>query len=354
MGSNRTPTPPLGADQKRRPTINDVARLAGVSKKTVSRVINASPAVTKETRRQVTEIMVELGYAPDPTARGLALRHSFLVGMIYDNPNPQYVVSMQEGMLAALAGTEFELAVHRCDRDAENFLRDARRFVERQKLYGVVLTPSVSEDDELAAVLREIGCHFVRVASVGLDEPQHSFVSNDRIGGLEAARHLTALGHRRIAFVTGRKGFRSSEERRAGFEEGLAEADLALEAAHTLDGLYTFDSGLQAGRRLAAMSPRPTAVFAANDQMAVGLLRGLRDAGIAVPRDVSVVGYDDLQVAVVSSPQLTTIHSPTREIGQLAARKLLALGGFSDAPAQEEARPHLVIRESTAAPPAGG
>ena len=354
MGSNETSTLPSAADGKRRPTINDVARLAGVSKKTVSRVINASPSVSEETRRQVTEVMAKLSYAPDPTARGLAMRHAFLVGMIYDNPNPQYVVSMQEGMLTALAGTEFELAVHRCDRNAERFLDDARRFVERQKLYGVVLTPSVSEDDRLAHVLRDIGCHFVRVASVGVDEAAHSFVSNDRLGGLEAARHLIGLGHTDIAYVAGLKGFRSSEERCAGFEAGLAEAGLSLPARNAIRGHYTFDSGVRAGRKLAGMSPRPTAVFAANDQMAAGVLHGLRGEGLEAPRDISVMGYDDLQVAVVSSPQLTTIHSPTREIGRLAAKKLLAAGGFSEPPDQGETRPHLVVRESTGAPPAPG
>ena len=351
MGSDRTSTVPFGAEDKKRPTINDVARIAGVSKKTVSRVINASPSVSEETRLQVVEVMAKLAYVPDPTARGLAMRHAFLIGMIYDNPNPQYVVSMQEGMLTALAGTEFELAVHRCDRGAATFLDDARRFVERQKLYGVVLTPSVSEDDRLADVLRDVGCHFVRVASVGVDDPAHSFVSNDRLGGLEAARHLIGLGHTDIAFVTGLKGFRSSEERRAGFEAGLAEAGLTLSAQNTLRGRYTFDSGVRAGRRLAGMSPRPTAVFAANDQMAAGLLHGLRGEGMEAPRDISVIGYDDLQVAVVCSPQLTTIHSPTREIGRLAATKLLAAGGFAEPSGQEETRPHLVVRESTGVPP---
>src|ERR1700759_2056249 len=143
--------------RRRRPN-NDIARLAGVSKKTVSRVINASPYVQKETRERIEAVIAEHGYAPDPQARGLAFRRAFLIGLVYDNPNPQYVVNMQLGLLDGMKGSGFELVVHPCDRASPTFLADLRGFVERQKLYGVVLTPSVSEDERAAALLREIGC----------------------------------------------------------------------------------------------------------------------------------------------------------------------------------------------------
>src|SRR6185503_9457480 len=156
---------------RKRPTINDIARLSGVSKKTVSRVINASPNVQKETRERIQAVIAERGYAPDPQARGLAFRRSFLIGMVYDNPNPQYVVNMQLGLLDGLRGTGFELVVHPCDRSSPSFLADIQSFIERQKLYGVVLTPSVSEDERVATLLEEIGCEYVRVASVSLDKP---------------------------------------------------------------------------------------------------------------------------------------------------------------------------------------
>src|SRR5262249_25410676 len=129
---------------KRRATINDIARLAGVSKKTVSRVINRSPSVKDETRKKIDAIIAEHGYAPDPQARGLAFRRSFLVGMIYDQPNPQYVVDMQQGVLEALRGSGYELVVHPCSRSNPAFLSDIRAFVERQRLFGVVLPPSTS------------------------------------------------------------------------------------------------------------------------------------------------------------------------------------------------------------------
>src|SRR5436305_6361303 len=157
---------PEGEDQgagdgpRRRPTINDIARLAGVSKKTVSRVINASPYVQKETRERIEAVIGEHGYAPDPQARSQAFRHSFLIGLVYDNPNPQYVVNMQLGLLDGMKGSGFELLVHPCDRASPTFLDDLRGFVERQRLYGVVLTPSVSEDERAAKLMADIGCEY--------------------------------------------------------------------------------------------------------------------------------------------------------------------------------------------------
>lgn len=212
--------PPEAA--RRRPTINDIARLAGVSKKTVSRVINASPFVRADTRERIEAVIAELGYAPDPQARGLAYGRSFLIGLVYDNPNPQYVVNMQLGLLDGMRGSGFELVVHPCDRNSPSFLQDLRAFVERQRLFGVVLTPSVSEDERAAALMSELGCGYVRVASVSLDRPEHMIETRDRLGGREAARHLAELGHKRIAFISGPPNFRSSHERRSGFEEALA------------------------------------------------------------------------------------------------------------------------------------
>lgn len=336
---------------KRKATINDIARLAGVSKKTVSRVINKSPLVKEQTREDVTLIMETVGYKPDPQARGLAFRHSFLVGMIYDNPNPQYVVNMQQGILDGLRGTGYDLVVHPCDRKSPTFVEDARNFIEHQKLFGVILTPSVSEDERLASVLEDVGCSYVRIASVALEAPQHMLVSNDRLGAQEAARHLCELGHRRLAFVSGRPGFRSSLERQQGFEEGLAEYGLKLDPDCVLKGDYTFDSGFAAGTDLLRLQPRPTAVFAANDEMAAGILQALRRGGFRVPDAMSVVGYDDFQIATNVWPRLTTVHSPTAEIGRLAAIRCLAKGEDAD-PNERTIVPKLVVRESSG-PPAG-
>ncbi len=333
---------------RRRPTINDIARLAGVSKKTVSRVINASPFVRDDTRERIQAVIAELGYAPDPQARGLAYGRAFLIGLVYDNPNPQYVVNMQLGLLDGMRGSGFELVVHPCDRESPTFLEDLRGFVERQRLFGVVLTPSVSEDERAARLMAEIGCAYVRVASVSLDTPEHMIETRDRLGGREAARHLAELGHTRIAFISGPPSFRSSHERRSGFEEALNEAGLTLNRAYVAEGGYTFESGIARGLELLRLDPRPTAIFAANDEMAAGVLQAARQLGLGIPDDVSVLGFDDFQIASRLWPALTTIRTPTREIGRLAVERLL--GVEDEARDPKERLPVLVVRDSTAPP----
>lgn len=339
---------------KRRATINDIARLARVSKKTVSRVINQSPFVREETRRRIAAIIDVLGFAPDPQARGLAFRRSFLVGMIYDQPNPQYVVDMQQGILAALRGSGYELVVHPCQRTDPDFLDEIRSFVERQKLYGVVMPPSVSEDERVRAILEELDCRYVRIASVPLDEAESMLVTHDHLGAREAAKHLAEQGHTRIAHISGPSTWRSAERRRAGFVEGLKEHGLTLEDKYSAEGGYTFESGVACGAALLALNPRPTAIFTGNDEMAVGVYKAARDAGLSIPEDLSVVGYDDSPAASRIWPYLTTVRLPIRDMGRIAAEKLLAQGIEGRAQPTETVRPALVVRDSVARPGGGG
>jgi LacI family transcriptional regulator len=344
---------PRGPGGEKKPTINDVARLAGVSKKTVSRVINQSPFVKDETREKINSIIADIGFSPDPQARGLAFRRSFLIGLVYDNPNPQYVVNMQLGLLDAMRGSGYELVVHPCNRGNPTFLADFRRFIERQKLSGVVLTPSVSEDDRVKAILDEVGCAYIRIASAPVDEPAHMIVSNDRLGGRAAARHLAELGHTRIGFISGPPTFRSSHERRGGFEEELKERGLKLTSEYIMQGAYTFETGMSCAAELLKRTPRPTGIFAANDEMAAGVLHAIRHAGLKCPDDISVVGFDDFQIASSVWPPLTTVRTPTREIGRMAAEKLIGLDAADDhgreaAPATS---PALVVRDSSGPAP---
>ncbi|HEY4940814.1 MAG TPA: LacI family DNA-binding transcriptional regulator [Rhizomicrobium sp.] len=341
-----------GSARGKRPTINDIARLANVSKKTVSRVINDSPFVREETREKISAIITELGFAPDPQARGLAFRRSFLIGMIYDNPTPQYVVNMQQGILDAMKGTSFELVIRPCNRQDPNFLSDMRAFVERQKLFGVVLPPSVSEDERLIEVLDEIGCPYVRIASVSLDEPDSMVVTHDHLGGAEAARHLVKLGHSRIAHISGPSLFRSAHERRRGFAQGLAETGLKMSKEFDREAAYTFETGAENAAILLAMKPRPTAIFCGNDEMAAGVYKAARDAGLSIPGDISVIGFDDSAMASRLYPLLTSVRLPIHDMGQMAAAKLITTTRERRTHTNEktEVVPTLVVRESTAAP----
>jgi LacI family transcriptional regulator len=333
-------------------TINDIARLSGVSKKTVSRVINNSPLLNAETRERIQGIIDQHGYVPDPQARGLAFRRAFLIGLVYDNPNAQYVIDMQQGILDAVRGSGYELIVHPCDRAQPNFLLDLKTFVQRQKLFGVVLPPSVSEDDGACRVLREIDCPFVRIASVPLDEPASSLVTNDYRGAYEAAIHLADLGHKRIAFISGPQTFRSSHERRRGFALGLESRGLTLDPTNSVEGAYTFESGWRAGQILLTRPDRPTAIFAGNDEMATGVYRAAHEAGLAIPGDLSVIGFDDSAIAAKVWPPLSSVRLPIRAMGRMAAEKLLARARPADAPPapDDEVVPSLVIRQSSGPP----
>lgn len=332
----------------RKPTINDIAKIAGVSKKTISRIINDSPDVKEETRLSVKTIMDELGYVPNPQARGLNFDHSFLIGLIYNNPNPQYVVTTQEGILDVLKATEYELLVHPCDRSTPTLVEDVKNFIQRQRLYGVILTPSASEDEGLAKMLEEIGCRHIRIASVELGKPEHMLVTHDAIGAYHAAQHLIELGHKRIAYLSGRPGFRSSQERLKGLESGLQEAELSLDPEHILEGDYQFQSGLSAVKKIFELDRPPTAIFCANDQMAAGFLQGLMRLGLRAPRDISVVGFDDFRVASNVWPRLTTVHTPTAQFARIATYRLL--GKPIPDNLHEFKAPWIVVRDSTGLP----
>jgi LacI family transcriptional regulator len=336
----------------RRATINDIARLANVSKKTVSRVINQSPFVKEETRAKIDAVIQKIGYAPDPQARGLAFRRSFLIGLIYDNPNAQYIVNIQDGVLDALRGSGFELVVHPCDRLSEDFLPGIRRFIERQKLHGVVLLPPISEDQMLAQALREIDCQYVRVASVRLDSTSRAILCNDREATAEAANYLEALGHRRIGLITGPPQYRSAHERMLGFMTALEARGVTIPPEMVVEGSYTFDSGVACAEALLARRPRPTAIFASNDEMAAGVYKAAYRLKISIPEELSVVGFDDSPLASRLSPSLTTIRMPIRDMGRLAAAKLIPvkLPDEVDTAIVTRVNLHLIVRDSSQPP----
>jgi LacI family transcriptional regulator len=331
------------------PTINDVARIAGVSKKTVSRVINRSPLLSDDTRKHVERVIGELGYVPNPQARALALRRNFLIGLIHDNPNAQMVMNVQQGILESLHGTEFELVVRPIDRGSATMLEDVRHFLERQRLYGVVLLPPVSENDQLARLCAEIGCRYVRMGSAELDDAAHMVASNDCEAVTGAVGYLVEQGHRRIGLVLGPHGFRSARERRQGFEQALAAAQISLPRSMIADGNYTFESGVLAADRLLDLMPRPTAIFACNDEMAAGVLHAARQRGIEVPRDLSIIGFDDTPIAAHIWPPLTTVRWPIISMARSAALKLTADG--TEAVEEPSMFRSTLIRRGSVAPP---
>ncbi|WP_226467754.1 LacI family DNA-binding transcriptional regulator [Luteimonas panaciterrae] len=333
-------------------TINDIARLAGVSKKTVSRIINRSPLVRQDTREKVETLMREVGYVPDPMARGLAFRKSFLIGMVYDNPTAQYIVNMQYGALDAIRDSGFELVVHPCDSRSPGYIEGVRRFVQQQKLYGVMLVPRVSEDQALADMLVGIDCRYSRIAAVALDEASRMVVTHDRQGAAEAADYLQSLGHRDIALITGPRTYRSAHERTSGFVEALAKGGISLPESRIIEAGYTFESGVAAAESLLAGNRRPTAIFCGNDEMAAGVYKVALRAGISIPQQLSVIGFDDSPLASRLWPALSSVRLPIRDMGRIAASMLLQPDAVSASLlAANSVHPHLVIRDSCQPPP---
>jgi len=330
-------------------TINDIARLAGVSKKTVSRIINNSPLVRKDTREKVEALMREVGYVPDPLARGLAFRRSFLIGMVYDNPTAQYIVDMQYGALDALRDSGFELVVHPCDTRSPGYIDGVRRFVQQQKLHGVMLVPRASEDQNLADMLAEMDCRYTRIVPVGLeDHDGRMIVTHDRDGAAEAADYLLTLGHRDVALITGPLAYRSAIERTEGFVDTLARRGIEVPKSRIIEASYTFESGVAAAEKLLSGRKRPTAIFCGNDEMAAGVYKVAMRAGIDIPRDLSVVGYDDSPLASRLWPSLTSVRRQTRDTGRIAAGMLIR---SDDAPMPvASVRPHLIVRDSCQPP----
>jgi LacI family transcriptional regulator len=333
----------------RKPTINDVAEAAGVSLRTVSRVLNSSPKVNEETRANVKAVIARLGFTPSARARALATRKSFLVGLIYDDPNALVLDEVQRGMVEVCGARGFEVVIHPCSYDAPDLLDDIVAFVHRSRVDGVIVIPPISERVEIHDVLHGLGVPGLFITSVPVAGDM--VIARERDAARLMARHLVDLGHRRIGFISGPHRFQSAREREAGFGEVIAgHADCRLIAE---EGDYSFTSGLECGARLLSRPDRPTAIFASNDSMAAGVFKAAARLGLSIPRDLSVAGFDDSDIANMLTPALTTIRRPMRLIAQEAMRRLLVR---IDRPLDEETATvvdildlTVVVRESTAA-----
>ncbi len=314
---------PTSSKSNSTPTINDVASLAGVSKKTVSRFINNSPLMSEATREKVSTAIRELDYVPNPQARALALRRNFMIALLHDNPNAKTVVNFQKGVLSAIRDTELALAVRPVNRDSPDLLSDVESFLTKQRPLGVLILAPISERDDLVDLCKRLEINYIRIGSTQLDIAKHCVASNDREIVCDMVTALIRMGHNRIGFVRGPEGFRSALEREAGFQDALAAAGMKADPAMMMKGNYRFESGLLAGRQLLAQAIRPTAVFVSNDEMAAGVLNVAHELGIRVPDELELLGFDNTGTAAHVWPPLTTVHWPIEEMGRLAALKLV-------------------------------
>jgi LacI family transcriptional regulator len=335
-------------------TINDVAQAAGVSVRTASRVLNQSPKVNAQTRARVQEVIRSLNFIPNLRARALASNRSFMLGFVHDDPNAEIADQVQRGIFTECAQFGYELLVHSVDHKNPHLVEDVMSFVRRTGVDGLIVIAPVSENLELAHALADLGVPVAAVNSVALDFHKNKIVSREREACGDIARHFIELGHREIGVISGPLVQTAARERQIGFNAALAEAGIALRPENVLEGDWTFESGLECARKLMASPHRPTAVYAGNDRMAAALIKVAIQAGLRVPQDLSVVGFDDSYFARMLTPALTTITRPFVQIGEGAAHWLLtSLRGHGEHdPLLRFYDLKLTRRESTAPPPA--
>jgi LacI family transcriptional regulator len=302
-----------------------VAARAGVGVGTVSRVLNDSPGVARATRERVRAVMDELGYRPSPTARNLSLGRTETLGVIAPFFTQPSVVERLRGISDVVGGSPYDLLLFNVETAEQR--RDAlARFARRERVDGVIVISLPLRAAEVRTLNRD-GLPAVLV-DVLHDSLPHVAI-DDVAGGALAARHLLAAGHRRIAFVGDLQdnpfGFDSSERRLRGLRDELHRAGVALPAAYVRRGPFGRETAGRLTRRLLALKTRPTAVFAASDVQAFGVIDAVARAGLSVPGDVSVIGFDDIDLA--GTIGLTTVRQPLRESGRRGAEMLLeALG----------------------------
>jgi LacI family transcriptional regulator len=335
-------------------TINDVAKLSGVSIKTVSRVINHEPSVRQLTREKVQAAVKELQYQPNLAARNLAGTKSFTIAYVYDNPNAYYIIDMQEGILAACRQQGFELLINPCDSQQKNITEEIINTIKHARVAGLVLTPPFSERPEFVKRITDLDIKVVRIMSgdVAPDELSPCVMVNDRDAAQTITQHLIDLGHKKIAFIAGGAEHMSTIERYKGYRCALKLNNIGFIKNLVIEGEYSFESGVNGAKQLMAeglsQENTPTAIFSCNDEIAAGALFAARLMNINIPEQLSIAGFENSPFSRQTWPKLTTANQPNKQIAQDAANILISQVSKQKAKnVMKQYIPQLVIRDST-------
>lgn len=336
-------------------TIRDVARLAAVSLATVSNVLNQTRPVAAETRERVLKAVQALGYAPHAAARSMRGRSSGLIGLIVADITNTFFTSLVHAVERAANARGYAVVLCNSDEDPAREERHLQ-LLRTQRVDGIILAATGQRSSARAAALALQRSPVVLVDR-GLDElGLDAVVLDNRRAALDATRHILGFGHRRVAMIGGPPSISTGAERLAGYREALLEAGVPYDAARVCDAGFREEPAYAATRELLALPPgrRPTALFAANSLIAIGVMRAIADARLRCPEDVSVVSIDDFAWANAFRPRLTTVAQPIDAMGDAAVRLLLArIDGHAPAEARSEVlAPHLQVRDSCSAPAA--
>lgn len=329
-------------------TLETIAELAGVSRSTVSRVVNNHVSVRPEVRERVLSVIEETGYQPDPAARRLAGQRANIIGLVIAEPAQAlfadpYFPRLIQGITQACNPLELTLSLflfHTKEEEASLYPK-----IIRNNLFDGLITAGNHVDDPLVPQLIENDVPFVAIGRH--EHPDVNFLDTDNVAGAHAAvTHLIRLGRQRIAHITGHLNNRSAQDRQQGYLNALRDRGRTVDPALIEIGDYTEASAYEAMHRL--LTRGIDAVFVASDSMALGAMRALREANVSVPDEVAVVGFDDLPPALLAIPPLTTIRQPIRRIGALAVETLLDIIDNGSKPARRVILPtELVVRETS-------
>ncbi|MDX1625139.1 MAG: LacI family DNA-binding transcriptional regulator [Wenzhouxiangellaceae bacterium] len=338
-----------------RVTIDDVASHAGVSIKTVSRVLNKEPNVRPSTRERVEKAVRELDYSPHPSARGLAGARSRMIGLIYDNPSPNYLAQAVTGALQASEAAGYAVSLFAPEHDDADLPTSVARFAAQSRVDAMLLIPPVGDVPAVLDALDEMDLTYARVAPLD-GRPGIGVAIDDRMASAMVIEHLTGLGHARIGFITGPENHGAASARLDGYRLGLARSEIDYAAELVFAGRFDAESGRRAADHFLEMDDPPTAIFASNDEMAAGLMQGALERGWKVPEQLSIAGFDDTPLSRAVWPALTTVRQPIRPMVYRATELLLEAIHDPDRDAPQSERgvevfdAPLVVRDTTAPP----
>jgi LacI family transcriptional regulator len=341
-----------GREPLTRITISNVAKASGVSMKSVSRVINREPNVSEKLRARVVAAIDDLGYVPDFAARSLAGGRSFTLGLLFhdygDAFMPSYYPKLQSGAYRACRENGYHLLVENVQTASPKFAEQFEHTLSTMRVDGFILPPPLADDARIMDTLEKLRIPFARIApSTDLHRAPYVAI-DDEAAAREMADHLWTAGHRHIAFVMGMEDHPSAHARRRGFTEAL----LSLGCTDLVEasGQFQFEVAIDAAKSLMQSPNPPTAIFAANDDSAAGVMAGLSQLGYKVPDDVSVAGFDDSWIAMSVWPYLTTVHQPIAEMAAEVAKMLIDRNGAMAENQTKMLDFRLVVRGSTAPP----
>ena len=336
------------SDVKTLPTMKDVANEANVSIKTVSRVINKEPNVSMKTAAKIEKVIQRLDYQPNAFAQSLARSTPKIISLIYDTPSPNYISHIMEGVLSFCYGAGYEVIIHPLKFNEPGFLDRTEHFIKKSRLAGLIITPPYSDHKPFIDLIERFNLPKILVSS-GLNIAKKDLIkTNDEEAAFEMTNFLLSQGHKRIAFIKGHIAHLCVNDRFRGYTKAMTSHGMKIDESLIQNGTNSLSSGVQCAENLLSQSERPSAIFASNDEMAAGVINVAYKKGLRIPKDLSIVGFDDSPMTQMITPPLTTIRQPLDLIGRKSAEKLIDRLEGKDYDTISVINSEIIVRDSVA------